>query len=163
MKKYRSKLNCWNWGHPIRSIKNAYWRITRGFCPSDVWDWYTYEAEHIKATLYYLAAHKVGVPVKYEGNEAMYDAELEKIGSTLVSASNWEDVYDNPFEEAFFKELEKTEHIYLDDGTHKMITHVDENLRKHYTDITKKNFKRAQREVKQSLKWLADNWFDLWD
>ena len=84
-------LNVWKWKHPIRSIKNAYWRITRGFCPEDTWDWYTYEANLIHDSLRYLAANHVSMMHGYENDDEGYADKLRSVANAIYNATYYED------------------------------------------------------------------------
>ena len=156
-------LNCWNWKHPIRSIKNAYWRITKGFCPEDTWDWYTYQANLIHDSLMYLAANHYGTMMEYENDDKGYTEKLEQIANTIFNATNYEDTYPNPFRDDYYKSLDSVSIIRKDNVAVLDYPEKHKQLFKHYMTCDERNYKEAKQDLKEALNWIADHWFDLWD
>lgn len=155
----KSNLSCWNWKHPFRSIKYAYWRITKGFCPYDTWDWYTYMAQLIHDSLIYLADNHCGTPFEYENDDEGYTNKLKSIANTIYDATYYEDTYDNPFREDYYEDLKKvtTENNRLN------FENTDKSLFKHYIFVEQRNGEKAKKNLKEAFDWIAENWFDLWD
>ena len=160
--KKKSKLSCWDWRHPFRSIRNCWWRVTKGFCPSDTWDWYTYQANLIHDSLMYLAAHHFGTPYEYIDKPDGWTDKLEQAARKILDASCWEDIYDNPFRDKYFNQLDKAKDTGTE-GTKIDSSKVDILLEWHYRNIEQKNEEKAKKELKEAFDWLYDNWFDLWD
>ena len=155
----KSNLSCWNWKHPFRSIKYAYWRITRGFCPYDTWDWYTYMAQLIHDSLIYLADNHCGTMMEYENNDEGYTEKLKEIANTILNATDYEEKYDNPFRELYYKDLENVslKNKSID------FSKTDKALFNHYIFVEQRNAKKATDDLKEAFTWIVDHWFDLWD
>lgn len=155
----KNYLNIWDWKHPFRSIKNAYWRITKGFCPYDTWQWHVYMAQLIHDSLIYLANNHYGTMVEYESNDEGYTEKLKEIASIILRATDYEEEYDNPFREDYYKDLEnidlKSNSIDFS-KTHK-------ELFNHYIFVEQRNAKKASDHLKYAFGWIVDHWFELWD
>lgn len=155
----KSPLSCWNWKRPFHSLKNCWWRITKGYCPSDTWDWYTYIAQLIHDSLMYLAANHMGTMMEYENNDEGYTDKLESIARNILNATNYEETYDNPFRKDYYKDLENV----TVESNRLNFENTDKNLFKHYMFVEERNYKKAQKELKDSFDWIVDHWFELWD
>ena len=155
----KNRLNCLDWKHPIRSVKNAYWRITKGFCPEDTWDWYTYEANLIHDSLMYLAANHVGRMYGYENDDEGYTEKLKSIANTIYDATYYEDTYDNPFREDYYKDLEN-----VTVGDNRLsFENTNKSLFKHYMFVEQRNGEKAKKNLKEAFDWIVEHWFELWD
>lgn len=161
--KKKNILSCWNWKRPFRSLKNCWWRITKGYCPDDIWDWYTYMAQLIHDTFLYLAAHHMGTMMEYADNDKGYTDKLESVARTILDATNYEEVYENPFREDYYKDLEK---VYIDRKGGSSILNFDKTddaLFKHFQFVEERNYKKARENLKEAFSWIVEHWFDLWD
>lgn len=155
----KSNLSCWNWKHPFRSIKYAYWRITRGFCPYDTWDWYTYMAQLIHDSLIYLADNHCGTMMEYENDDEEYTAKLKEIADKIYKATNYEEEYDNPFREDYYRDLENV-HI---ENRKVRFDKTSKALFDHYIFVEQRNAEKAKNDLKEAFDWIIDHWWDLWD
>lgn len=164
----KHRLNCLDWKHPIRSIKNAYWRITKGFCPEDTWDWYTYMANLIHDSLYYLANNHCGTMYEYENKDLDYTDKLKEIADKILDATNYEDAYHNAFREDYYKDLEHIKTVQWTDKSGNKHNRFDFNetskkLFENYIFIEEKNYKKAMIELRLAFSWIVEHWFELWD
>lgn len=155
----KSELNCLDWRHPIKSIKRAYWRITKGFCPYDIWDWYTYMAQLIHDTLTYLADNHMGTMMEYENKDEEYTKKLKEVAKIILDATDFEETYENPFKEAYYKDLEN---VYMHDNQVRF-DKTDPKLYKQYTHKEQENYEQAQKDLKEAFNWILDHWWELWD
>ena len=153
------KMSCLDWKHPIRSIKNCWWRITKGYCPDDVWEWYEFMAQLSHDTLIYLANNHCGTMLEYENKDEEYTEKLRDIANTILRATDYEDTYDNPFRELYYKDLENVEMV---DGK-LSFEKTDKELFNHYINVEQKNSKRASQDLKEAYGWILDRWWEMWD
>lgn len=163
----KSSLNCWDWKHPFRSIKNAYWRITKGFCTEDTWDWYIYEANLIHDSLVYLANNHCGTIMEYEDKDEEYTAKLKEIADKIYKATYYEDEYENPFREDYYKDLENVSFEKTNENgmrTSRLnFENTDKSLFKHYMFVEQRNGEKAKKNLKEAFDWIVEHWFELWD
>ena len=163
----KNYLNVWNWKHPVRSIKNAYWRITKGFCPEDTWDWYIYEANLIHDSLMYLADNHVGIMYEYENDDEGYTNKLISIANTIYNATYYEDTYDNPFREDYYKDLENVSFERTNENGMRInrlnFDKTSKALFDHFQFVEQRNGEKAKKNLKEAFDWIAEHWFELWD
>lgn len=155
----KNHLNIWDWKHPFRSIKYAYWRITKGFCPSDTWDWYAYMALFIHDSLYYLADNHCGTMYEYIDKDLEYTDKLKEIANKILDATNYEEEYDNPFREDYYKDLEN---MYTENRKVRF-DKTNKALFEHYIFVEQKNAEKAKNDLKEAFGWIIDHWWELWD
>ena len=162
--KEKSYLNVWSWKHPFKSIKEAYWRVTKGFCPSDTWDWYVYMANLIHDSLYYLANNHMGTMLEYENKDLEYTDKLKEIADKILDATNYEEVYHNAFREDYFEDVIKRFNLANKGKVLELPeTPLSKELFENYTLIEEKNYNRAKIEVTLAFSWIVEHWFELWD
>ena len=70
-----------------RNLKCAWWRISRGWCPYDAWNFCEYFLEVIPNILEYLANNASGYPCSYESMEKWHD-HLISIANLLRNAQD---------------------------------------------------------------------------
>ena len=152
-------MNCLDWRHPIRSIKRAYNRITKGYCSNDVWNWNYYMAQLIHDTLMYLAANHEGTMVEYADRDAEYTEKLEQVAMCILRATNFDEMYDNPFREDYYKDLENV--IVERNGLN--FENKDKHLFKHYWFVEQRNSEKAKKNLKEAFDWIVEHWFGMGD
>ena len=96
---------------------------------------------------------------KFCYNDKGYTEKLESIARQIVRATDWEDSYENPFRELYHRDLEK---IYMD-GNQLKFDRTDKVLYDHYQNVQDKNYKQAQKDLKEAYGWILDRWWDMWD
>lgn len=155
MKNRVHKMNCLDWKHPFLSIKWAYWRIIKGYCPYDVWDWNGYMAQLIHDSLMCL--------IKDGYNGALDSEKIAQIADSILDATDFQDYYNNPFREDYYNDLINVQYTRCNGKSGLSFNGTDKALSKHFWFVQNKNYERALKNIKEAFEWLAENWFKLLD
>jgi hypothetical protein len=133
----------WLYQRFIRSIRNAvrtpkwwYQRITRGYSDKDMWNADMYLSGIFAGVLDWYIHNSKGVPMVYADHDDPYSTDIE----TMVIKRNSE--YLNHIE--IFREYLKNGYAMSEDWQEKFGGVLD-------------------KEIKDSVHWLADHFIELWD
>lgn len=138
--------------HLFVNIKDAYSRITKGWCPSDVWNWDTWFLNTAPEMFRFLATNGLGYP----GNDRF---------PTKTSWTNWlnsvADVLESVQEENWDNQNEYREKLHDIEkyGTPEQL----KTIRQLYIHREKELMERRQKLVADVLTVIGRNFFSLWD
>ena len=169
--------NLYNWKNPLnwwrlpgcwyRTIKWAWQRATRGFSDLDCWDLYNFYLELFEASLKHLAECNVGCPNKYYDSSKpgdkgwMWRDILNKIANCFKEAHEDKTSYINPYKDEYLEslKLEKTS-----DGYYKLNSEeINKKLYEKYLEEEKKIFEWRNKNLKDGLDMLKEDFWNLWD
>jgi hypothetical protein len=133
----------WLYQRFIRSVRNAartpkwwYQRITRGYSDKDMWNADMYLAGIFAGVLDWYIHNSKGVPMVYADHDDPYSTDIE----TMIIKRNSE--YLDHI--AIFREYLKNGYAMSEDWQEKFGGVLD-------------------KEIKDSVHWLADHFIELWD
>lgn len=147
----------------FKSFKRAYQRIKYGCCDMDSWNADEYLSTVIPNILELLRneGHTYPGRAPYD-TEEKWDEALKNAISNIRDASKWEDWY-NPYSEEYEKYVIKWfENKCSDKGLDIDIDEI-ETLKKGYYKVLEDNFKKSVRMRNEGLKFVIDNYDNLWD
>mgnify|MGYP006381908647 FL=1 len=169
--------NLYNWKNPLnwwrlpgcwcRAIKYGWQRATRGFSDLDCWDLYNFYLEVLEMSLKHLAKCNAGCPNKYYDSSKSGDEDwkwrdiLNKMADCFKEAHEDKTSYINPYEDEYLEslKLEKTS-----DGYYKLNNEeVNEELYEKYLEEEKKIFEWRNKNLKDGLDMLKEDFWNLWD
>lgn len=165
---WKNPLNWWRLpGYWCRAIKYGWQRATRGFSDLDCWDLYNFYLEVLEMSLKHLAECNVGCPDKYydsskSGDEGwMWRDILNKMADCFKEAHEDKTSYINPYKDEYLEslKLEKTS-----DGYYRLNSEeVNKNLYEKYLEEEKKIFEWRNKNLKDGLDMLKEDFWNLWD
>ena len=165
---WKNPLNLWRLpGYWCRAIKYGWQRATRGFSDLDCWDLYNFYLEVLEMSLKHLAECNVGCPDKYydsskSGDEGwMWRDILNKMADCFKEAHEDKTSYINPYKDEYLEslKLEKTS-----DGYYRLNSEeVNKNLYEKYLEEEKKIFEWRNKNLKDGLDMLKEDFWNLWD
>lgn len=163
--KYPSIKGYWNWHYPFFSLRNfisilpyrlrdCYWRIRYGWCPTDCWDMETWLLTTLPNMLRYLTQHHWAYksyeePESYDGeHNDKWEAFLWGLSDKLIECREdyWEN--QNEFIQTFYKEFEKDKKVKLDPR---------------YFERARELEAERQKHMSATFKELGENLTSLWD
>lgn len=155
---YRKRYYC---RHPIKFLKEtwcnlraAYWRVTRGWAPRDVWSFDTWFLDVVPQQLLYLADKGIGYPGdnEFDTIEKWHDW-LREQANNLIACREEEIEKRNEYEEAFMRSIENRRQEERDENGNLTITFSDED-----PEIDEKYFARC-KELWEEAEELRLNTF----
>ena len=165
---WKNPLNWWRLpGYWCRAIKYGWQRATRGFSDLDCWDLHNFYLEVLEMSLKHLAECNVGCPDKYydsskSGDEGwMWRDILNKMADCFKEAHEDKTSYINHFKDEYLEslKLEKTS-----DGYYRLNSEeVNKNLYEKYLEEEKKIFEWRNKNLKDGLDMLKEDFWNLWD
>lgn len=171
--------NLYNWKNPLnwwrlpgcwcRAIKYGWQRATRGFSDLDCWDLSHFYLDVLSDSLKYFAKNSTGCPHEYYDNSKPGDKGWKWIKHLKEMASCFDEAHKdrcsliNPYEEEYFRDFrmnfEKTP-----EGYYKLKDEeVNEELREKYLEEKEKIFEWRNKNLKNGLDMLKEDFWNLWD
>lgn len=149
----------WGWRHPIRRLRelpyilrNSYYRIRFGFCPTDVWNLDNWLLEILPPMLRYLRNKGIGFPGNEEfPSEACWRDWLTQLAAAIEDNQEANVEKKNPWRLAWHKELRENGHD------------IDEELRKLFWEEEEKIAAKRQAALTAIGEDLFSHLLDLWD
>lgn len=151
-----------------QNLRAAWWRITRGYAPQDVWSWDAWFLEVTPPMFRHLAKYSCGYPgfEPFETPEKWQDW-LNSVADVLESLQeeNWESR--NEFAEEFYQLSKWNRNLQKDENDFVHVTWSNEG---NYDEIKELYFIRQQelneewqKLIEDTFKQLSINFAKIWD
>ena len=165
---WKNPLNWWRLpGYWCRAIKYGWQRATRGFSDLDCWNLDNFYLEVFEGSLKHLAECNVGCPNKYYDSSKPNDKgwkwreRLSEMANCFKEAHEDKTSYINPYKDEYLEslKLEKTS-----DGYYKLNSEeINKKLYEKYLEEEKKIFEWRNKNLKDGLDMLKEDFWNLWD
>lgn len=154
-----------------RNIRAAWMRATKGYCYSDIWNWFDWFLYTIPPMFKYLAEHGHGYP----DNERFPTPEswqnwLNETADKLISCreEEWEkrNEYYEDYINSFDIDWDKTKASKDEEGIYTIMWNEQPNheeISQLYFAREKEIVKESQETLKEVFSQIAENFYTLWD